>query len=109
MPNREIGQTCLGLRAYVPICIAAPGYTYTGQPSPGAVVDAATKPVPIYPLVVSSCLKLAYIAPGKGPFVTDLLTQNGISAAQYLAWNVDAHDAQGNPVVWAGYWVCVKA
>jgi hypothetical protein len=46
-----VGQTCLGLRAYVPVCINTPWYAFVRpvQEAPGTVEGAGKVPVPMMP------------------------------------------------------------
>lgn len=49
--NPDVGQTCLGLRAYVPVCVATPWYSFVPpvQEAAGTVEGAGKVPVPIMP------------------------------------------------------------
>jgi hypothetical protein len=49
--NPDVGQTCLGLRAYVPVCIDTPWYTFVKpvQKPAGTVESSEVVPVPIMP------------------------------------------------------------
>jgi hypothetical protein len=49
--NPDVGQTCLGLRAYVPVCIDTPWYTFVKpvQKPVGTVESSEVVPVPIMP------------------------------------------------------------
>ena len=46
-----MGQTSLGLRAYVPVCIDAPWYTFVKpvQKPVGALESSEAVPVPVMP------------------------------------------------------------
>jgi len=105
--NPDIGQTCGGLRAYVPVCINTPWYIFTPpvQAATGAVVNADAVPVPIMSGIVTTCKKFEFV--GSGLRVDAIVAQNNITMAQFLEWN-KAVD-QNSPTVWAQYWVCVDA
>ncbi|KAH8674777.1 hypothetical protein BGZ60DRAFT_404796 [Tricladium varicosporioides] len=103
--NPDITQTCAALRAFVPVCINTPWYTFTPPvfAPAGTVVPSSAIPVPIMPQIVSTCTKYEFV--GNGLRVDAMVAQNGITMAQFLAWNPAVDKT--NPSAWAGYWVCV--
>jgi len=105
--NPDLGQSCTGLRAYVPVCIATPWYTFVPpvQVPGGTVVSVDAVPVPIMGGIVDGCKVFEFV--GDGLRVDDIVKQNGITMGEFLGWNtlIDKKDL----VVWAQYWVCVGA
>ncbi|EMF12020.1 carbohydrate-binding module family 50 protein [Sphaerulina musiva SO2202] len=101
--NPNVGQTCFGLQAYVPVCINTPWYTFTPpvQPDFGTHYTPDQTPVPIMPNIVSTCQEFELIEPGKR--VEDLAAENGFEVNQFAEWNGNSTTA------WAAYWACVKA
>ncbi|CAK3840379.1 Hypothetical predicted protein [Lecanosticta acicola] len=101
--NPDIGQTCFGLRAYVPVCINTPEYTYVPpvQPAFGTHYAPDQTPVPVMPNIVSDCEDFELVAPGTT--VEALGAENGFTDDQFAAWNGNSTTA------WAAYWACVKA
>jgi len=101
----------LGLRAYVPVCIGTPWYTFVPpiQAEGGTVERAGSGmgevPVPIMPLIVGNCTVFEFV--GDGLRVDAIVARNNITMGQFLGWNGDVDGS--NPVVWADYWVCVGA
>ena len=57
------------------------------------------------PAIVANCT--TYELAGAGYRVDRIVAQNNVTLEKFLDWNtyVDRTD----PVVWAGYWVCVGA
>ncbi|KAF2664612.1 hypothetical protein BT63DRAFT_443672 [Microthyrium microscopicum] len=108
--NPEIGRSCFGLQACVPICINVPGYVFPGQPTAGSLAPASDLPVPLEPGTIASCQTYAYVDDSGDPTGATLLQQNGITKEQFLSWNNGSTtQVDGNIVNWAGYYVCVKA
>ncbi|EPE35580.1 LysM [Glarea lozoyensis ATCC 20868] len=105
--NPDIGQTCFGLRAYVPVCISTPWYTFVPpvQADVGTVESAEKIPVPVMPSITSNCT--TFELAGNGLRVDAIVQQNGITMDGFLSWN--AYIDKTNPVAWDGYWVCVGA
>ena len=127
-----MGQTCLGIRAYVsfsssvsksdevrngtdicdilqvPVCINTPWYTFTPpvQAAPGSVVPASQVPVPVMPSITSSCTQYELVGSGSDYRVESIVAKNGISMEQFLNWN--QYVDRTYPTVWEGYWVCVS-
>ena len=101
--NPDVGQTCFGLQAYVPVCINTPWYQFTPpvQPDFGTHYTPDQTPVPIMPGIVSTCQDFELIEPGKR--VEDLAAENGFEVDQFAEWNGNSTTA------WAAYWACVKA
>lgn len=102
--NPDISQTCLSLRAYVPVCVSTPWYTYTApyQSAMGTVVPASAIPVPIMPGVVSNCSSFEFV--GDGMTVDTICAERSISEAEFYQWNTAVGSDGG---IWAEYWVCV--
>ncbi|CAG8950961.1 hypothetical protein HYFRA_00006358 [Hymenoscyphus fraxineus] len=103
--NPDVGQTCFGLRAFVPVCINTPWYTFVPpvQSAAGTIVDASAKPVPVMPSITSACKKFELV--GSGQRVDSMVAENEITLDDFLTWN--AYIDKTNPVAWDGYWVCV--
>jgi len=101
----DVGQTCLGLRAYVPVCINTQWYTFTPpvQPAEGTVEPASDIPVPIMPEITSDCKEFELA--GSGYTVDAIVQQNNITLDDFLDWNVYLNKTA--PYAWEGYWVCV--
>lgn len=99
--NPDIGQTCFGLQAYVPICIDTPWYKFTPpvQASYGTVEATKKTPVPIMPSITSKCAKFELVGPGIT--VADMAKTNKFSAAKFPLWNGNATTG------WQDYWACV--
>jgi hypothetical protein len=106
--NPDVGQTCLGLRAYVPVCINTPWYTFTPpvQSAPGTVEPASEVPVPIMPSITSNCTQFELVGAGSDYRVESIVQQNGITMGEFLEWN--AYVDKQDPSAWEGYWVCVS-
>ena len=106
--NPDIGQGCTGLRAYVPVCIDTPWYTFVPPVfvAGGTVVAASAVPVPIMPEIVSNCTEFEYID-DSGIRVDTIVAQNNITMDEFLDWNQYVDPT--NPYVWAEYWVCVDS
>ncbi|TVY81775.1 LysM domain-containing protein [Lachnellula suecica] len=104
--NPDVGQTCFGLQAYVPVCIDTPWYTFVPpvQAADGTVEAASAVPVPIMPSITSNCTKFELA--GGGYRVDTIVAQNNITEDDFLSWN--AYIDKTNPVAWEGYWVCVS-
>jgi hypothetical protein len=102
-----VEQTCLALRAFVPVCINTPWYHFKPpvQPPAGTVEAAAAVPVPIMPGIVADCSSFELVGPGVTAHA--IVARNNITLAQFVGWNT-ALD-RTNPQPWAGYWVCVRA
>ena len=106
--NPDVGTTCFGLRAFVPVCIATPWYRFSPpvQAPAGSVKgnDVPTDvPVPQAPGIISTCNKFELAGEGYG--VSQMEGQNGITDDQFYAWNTAVD--RSNPVTWGGYWYCV--
>lgn len=103
----DVGQTCFGLRAFVPVCVDTPWYTFVPpvQPADGTVESATKIPVPVMPSIVSSCT--TYELVGAGQTVDSMVAANNLTLDNFLTWN--AYIDPTNPVAWGGYWVCVGA
>ncbi|CAG8979435.1 hypothetical protein HYALB_00011948 [Hymenoscyphus albidus] len=105
--NPDVGQTCISLRAYVPVCIATLWYSFVPpliQYPPGAIVNATSTPVPIMPQITAFCKTFQLV--GEGTTVDQILIQHGIDIQQFVLWN--AMVQVQNPVVWRDYFVCVE-
>ncbi|KAF2755988.1 hypothetical protein EJ05DRAFT_478036 [Pseudovirgaria hyperparasitica] len=108
--NPDIGQTCFGLRAYTPVCIGTPWYTFTPPvQSPDGTIVGTTDlnptqlPVPVMPSIVEECNR--YFLAGSGQRVDAIAPAAGVSVEDILSWNPTLD--KENPVTWAGYWLCV--
>ncbi|OAG02012.1 uncharacterized protein CC84DRAFT_1208151 [Paraphaeosphaeria sporulosa] len=105
--NPEIRQDCTGLRAYVPVCIGVPGYTFNGPYVGGNRLTAGRTPVPIQPGIVDNCGAFQYTdSKGQKPFA-ELLSTNHITQQQWNAWNWPKSNVDDNLAVFAGYWSCI--
>ncbi|KAJ4298006.1 hypothetical protein N0V90_005905 [Kalmusia sp. IMI 367209] len=107
--NPEIGNSCFGLQAYVPVCIGVPGYVYPGAVKGGDVWTPEQIPVPVMPGIVSNCTKFEYTDAKGVPTLASLLTENKITKQQWNSWNVPTQDPTQDWAVWAQYFSCVKA
>jgi len=101
--NPDMQQTCLALRAYAPICINTPDYTFTPpvQAAYGTHYTTDQTPVPLMPGTIAGCEEYELIAPGKRE--DQLASENGVTLNQIEAWNGNATLLQ------AGTWACIKA
>ncbi|KAF2087247.1 carbohydrate-binding module family 50 protein [Saccharata proteae CBS 121410] len=101
--NPSIGPTCLGLQAYVPVCINTPWYTFVPpvQADYGTVEDADDTPIPQMPNIIQSCTEYEYV--GADQTVSSMAEQNDFPVEDFALWNGNATGP------WANYWVCVKA
>lgn len=105
--NPDIGETCLGLRAFVPVCINTPWYTFTPpiQSPDGSVVPASALPVPIMPAITSNCTTFELVGAGSAYNVANIVAANGITKGDFLNWN--PYIVGNATTAWDGYWVCV--
>ena len=105
----DIGQTCFGLQAYVPVCIDTPWYKFVPpvQPPAGTIVSAQALPVPVMPSITPSCTSFELVGDGLDYTVEAIVEANNITEDQFLDWNTYIN--RTDPVVWAGYWSCVAA
>ncbi|TVY43802.1 LysM domain-containing protein [Lachnellula occidentalis] len=103
--NPDIGKTCFGLQAYVPVCINTPWYTFTPpvQEPEGTVEADTSNPIPQMPNIVSNCN--SFELAGGGYTVDTIVASNNISEDNFLDWNPYINKTA--PVAWEGYWVCV--
>lgn len=104
--SSDVGQTCFGLRAYVPVCIDTPWYTFVPpvQAADGTIEPASAVPVPVMPSITANCTKFELA--GGGYRVDTIVAANGITMDDFLSWN--SYIDKTNPVAWEGYWVCVS-
>ncbi|KAF2689048.1 carbohydrate-binding module family 50 protein [Lentithecium fluviatile CBS 122367] len=107
--NPEIGQTCFGLRAYVPVCIGVPGYTYPGPVEGGDIWTPEQIPVPVQPGIVANCTKFEYTDAKGVPTLANILKENNITKYQWNSWNVPSQDPTQDWAAWAQYFSCVEA
>lgn len=110
--NPDIGQTCFGLRAYTPLCISTPWYTFTAPAQhPDSTVletdnlNPTELPVPVMPSIVAECNK--YFLAGSGQRVDTISGLVGESIEDILDWNPAIDRTAATPSTWAGYWLCV--
>ncbi|KAI9714001.1 MAG: hypothetical protein M1820_000731 [Bogoriella megaspora] len=101
--NPDIGTTCFGLQAYVPVCINTPWYKFTPpiQNPYGSHKTAAQVPVPVMPNIIDTCQEYEITGPAQN--VASLSKENGFSIADFANWNGNATGT------WQDYWACVKA
>ncbi|TVY84425.1 LysM domain-containing protein [Lachnellula suecica] len=106
--NPDVGQTCFGLRAYVPVCINTPWYKFTPpvQPPAGTVDSSSLNPVPIMPNITPWCTKYELVGDGPAYSASSISAANGVTIDAFLNWNAGV--SKTNPVLWSGYWVCVS-
>ncbi|PVI05899.1 carbohydrate-binding module family 50 protein [Periconia macrospinosa] len=107
--NPEIGNTCFGLRAYVPVCIGVPGYTYPGPVKGGDIYTPEQNPVPVMGGIVANCTKFEYTDAKGVPTKNRIWEENGITQKQWNGWNFPTQDPDADWGNWAGYFSCVKA
>lgn len=81
--NPEIGNTCFGLRAYVPVCIGVPGYTYPGPVKGGDIYTPEQNPVPVMGGIVANCTKYEFTDSKGVPTKNMLWEEHGITQKQY--------------------------
>ena len=78
----------MGIQAYVPLCVSAPGYVFEGQPTAGSLAPAAAEPVPIMPgISIPECKVYAYIDSKGSPRPAELLAKNNLSTDMFLKLN----------------------
>lgn len=90
------------------MCIGVTGYKFNGLPQAGDVEAASEIPVPIMPGIVPGCTKYVYISETGAPPISQILAQNGITQAQFTAWNYPNQNTTDPLSGWAGYWACVS-
>ncbi|KAF2639278.1 hypothetical protein P280DRAFT_369333, partial [Massarina eburnea CBS 473.64] len=105
--NPEIGTSCFGLRAYVPVCISVPGYTYPGPVEGGDIFTPEQTPIPVQPGIVANCTKFEYTDNSGKPTRADIWAENGITQAQWNGWNFPSQNATGDYFAWANFFSCV--
>ena len=105
----EIGKSCFGLRAYVPVCIDVTGYTYPGPVEGGDIKTPAETPIPVQPDIVANCTKFEYTDKTGNPSLSTILETNGITRVQWNQWNVPTQDPNADWAAWAQFWSCVEA
>jgi hypothetical protein len=99
--SSDINLSCSNLPAGQPVCINVQPYTYTPIQA-GAIWSKSQEPVPQLPNVVSSCKFFVYTTLGGSPGLSKILSDNGITREDWIAWN-------GQSNVWGGYFSCVSA
>ncbi|KAF2708410.1 carbohydrate-binding module family 50 protein [Pleomassaria siparia CBS 279.74] len=107
--NPELGQTCFGLTAYVPVCVSVPGYVFPGAVKAGDIFTPDQTPVPVQPSIVSNCTKYEYTDRTGLPILATVLSSNGITKQQWNSWNFPTQDPEEDWASWAGYFSCVAA
>ncbi|KAF2277583.1 uncharacterized protein EI97DRAFT_375226 [Westerdykella ornata] len=107
--NPEIGRSCFGLRAYVPVCIGVPNYEYPGPVKGGDIWTAEQTPVPIQPSIVANCTKYEYTDSTGNPTLQTILTTNKITKQQWNTWNGHADEPNEDWASWAQYFSCIAA
>lgn len=108
--NPDITRSCLFLRAYTPVCINTPWYTYVApiQQPVGTIVETANlgateQPVPVIYGTSGSCAK--YQLAGEGVYMYNMVADNNITNEQFLEWNPNVNGT--DPMIQAGYWYAV--
>ncbi len=106
MIDSDVTTNCMGLQAFVPVCINTPWYKYTPpvQPPAGTVESKDRVPVPQMFPVSTACNKFELA--GAGYRVDTMVKQNNITISDFISWNGWVVD-KSNPIAWEGYWVCV--
>ncbi|KAF1951010.1 hypothetical protein CC80DRAFT_496303 [Byssothecium circinans] len=107
--NPEIGTTCFGIRAHVPVCIGVPGYSYPGPIEGGDIYTPEQTPIPVQPGIVANCTKFEYTDNNGKPTRAQIWAENGITQEQWNGWNFPTQNATGDYFAWANYFSCVKA
>ncbi|CAI6258390.1 unnamed protein product [Periconia digitata] len=108
--NPEIGSTCFGLRAHVPVCIGVTGYTYPGPVEGGDIYTPEQNPVPVMGGIVANCTKFEYTNGQGKPTQAEIFEENGITRAQWNSWNYPSEDSSRDDLfAWANYFSCVEA
>lgn len=85
------------------------GYTYPGPVEGGEIWTPEQTPVPVQPGIVSNCTQFEFTDSSGKPGFAALLRSNGITQAQWNAWNYPSQNDTGDWSLWAGYFSCVKA
>ena len=108
--NPDIGRSCTGIRAYVPLCINTPWYHFQRPvEQPGGTIEtpahlpATKQPVPLAGRTWDNCTK--YEMAGNGYYEYNMKQQNGFTDEEFCKWNqgVDC----SNPQVQEYYWYAV--
>ena len=107
--NPEIGQSCFGLQAYVPVCIGVTGYTYPGPVKGGDKETPDQTPVPVQPGIVTTCTQFEFMDNTGSPDLATILSSNSITKEQWNTWNYPTQNSTTDLAAWAGYFSCVKA
>ncbi|KAE9376388.1 carbohydrate-binding module family 50 protein [Stipitochalara longipes BDJ] len=87
--NPAIDSACDNLFLGYYVCVGIPGFTPT--------------PTPQMPDIIATCNKYHLVALNDG--CSAIETSNGITSAEFLAWNPSVDTACDN--LWLGYYVCI--
>ncbi|MCJ1330343.1 hypothetical protein MMC10_007026 [Thelotrema lepadinum] len=107
--NPDIGPSCFGLRAFAPVCINTPWYTFfpPTEPAIGSVVGNSVpteQPIPLAPFITATDCNKFELA-GAGADINEMEARNGINDTMFFAYNGGVN--QTNRGVWSGYFYCV--
>ncbi|KAH6874031.1 LysM domain-containing protein [Thelonectria olida] len=103
--NPSVGSTCNGLWANAYVCIGIIGGSPTTTTKPPATTtgNGITTPTPTQPNMVSNCNKFYLVK--SGDICDTIASKNGITPAQFRAWNPSVGtDCSG---LWANAYACV--
>jgi hypothetical protein len=105
--NPSIGSSCGGLWAEVYVCVSIVGHA----PSTSSAVPTSTKPSngistpsPTQPSIVDNCDAFYFVPRDEG--CAAVASKNGITVAQFTAWNPSAGSSCAG--LWADAYACVS-
>ncbi|KAH7064408.1 LysM domain-containing protein [Paraphoma chrysanthemicola] len=106
--NPSVGNTCSGLWANVYVCVSIIGHTPTkptsASPTPTKPSNGITTPLPTQPSIVNNCDAFYLVPPNET--CDSIARKNGITAAQFLAWNPSVGSTCSG--LWADAYACVS-
>ncbi|KAI9149972.1 LysM domain-containing protein [Paramyrothecium foliicola] len=105
--NPLVGKSCAGLWAEVFVCVSIIGHTpkpSSTSGTPTGPTNGVNTPLPIQPNMVNNCDKFHFVA--KGQTCDEIVSKNGISMAQFIAWNKAVGPTCGG--LWAEAHACVS-
>jgi hypothetical protein len=103
--NPSVGNTCSGLWANVYVCVSIVGHTPTSAtPTPSKPTNGISTPTPTQPTLVNNC-DAFYFVP-RDETCSTIASKNGITPAQFLAWNPSVGSTCSG--LWADAYACVS-
>ncbi|KAF2963952.1 hypothetical protein GQX73_g9614 [Xylaria multiplex] len=112
--NPKAGTTCTGLWANAYACVSIVGHSPTtstttttttiAKPTTTTPSNGITTPTPTQPDMVSNCDKFYFVQPDE--YCDDIAKKNGITSAEFLAWNPKVGTSCSG--LWANAYACVS-